>query len=548
MKRKYLILGGIALAIILGAGGFYFWQQSTKAQATTAARQTTTVARGLLTASVSGAGNISAPVQSNLSFGVGDLRVTDVKVKVGDEVKAGDVLAQANAKQYEDAVKNAELNLQSAQLALAELEAPATTDEIATAQAQLNAAQASYDSAVAKLQELKAGTDKLTVQAAQASLASAQESYKSALAKSQMTDQQITVLRASLETARINLESAQAAYNAIAWQDNATNSSAAKDLQTATIAYESAKASYDLSMAEMNNSELKSAEAALASAQASFKSAKQGATADELASAQAAVDTAQSNLIEAKTNLQTVKDGATETARLAAQATVNTAQASLDEAKRTLESAKITAPFDGVVGSVSTFVGQTTSANTTVMTLVDTSTLETQVTLSEVDVSAVKAGQNVELGFDALGDAVYPGIVTAVSPLGTTSSGVVNYTVTIALTNPDPKILPGMTALANIITEQREDAVYVANRAIKTQNNRKVVTMLFEGKEIPLIVQTGMTNSSFTEIISAATQDGTAVQLQEGDTLVLNSTTTVSTTQGAGQNGGPPGEIIPGVR
>lgn len=539
MKRKYLFIGGVLLLVVLAAGGFVYWRQSTTASTTTA-RQTTTVARGELTASVSGAGNISAPETANLSFGVGDVSVTGVNVQVGSEVKQGDVLAVAKADQYDQAVKNAALTLQSAQVALKDLQEPAAADDLAAANASVSAAQASYDSAVAKLNELKAGTDLLDLRAAQASLASAQESYKSALAKSQMTDQQIIVGRASLETARINLEAAQAAYNAIAWQDNATNSSASKDLQTATIAYESAKATYDLNQAEMNNSALKSAEAALASAQSNLKSLTAGATAEELATQQAAVDTAQANLLTAKTNLQTLKDGATEQELLNAQAAVNSAQTALDTAQRTLDSAQIIAPFDGVIASVSTFVGQKATSGTTVLSLVNTAKLQTQVTLSEVDVAAVKVGQNVELSFDALGDGTYPGVVTAVSPVGTTTSGVVNYTVTIALKNPDSKVLPGMTALANIVTEEVPDAIYVSSRAVKTQGTRKVVTLLLEGKEIPLTVKTGLTNSTFTEITGATMADGTAITLAEGDTLVLNATTTAATTTG-GAAGGPPG-------
>lgn len=545
MIRKYLLIGGIVLMLMVAAGGFYSWKQSTAAASTSTTRQTTTIAQGELTASVSGAGNITAPVTSNLSFGVGNVSVTSVNVNVGDFVKTGAVLAQAEGKQYEDALANAKVTLAGAQATLQELQTPATADELASAEAQVSAAQATYDAAVAKLKDLKAPDNALSLLAAQATLASAQENYKSALAKSQMTDQQIIVGRAALDTAQINLQAAQAAYNKIAWQDNATSSSAAKDLQTATIAYESAQATYQLTMAEMNNSELNSAKAALASAQSSLKTLTQGATAQDLASAQAAVDSAQQALLQAKTNEKTVRDGATQAELLNAQANVNTAQAAVDTAQRTLDSTKITAPFDGVIASVSTFVGQTTTANTTVVSLVDTTKLQTQVSLSEIDVAQIKTGQEVELSFDALGDGSYPGVVTAVSPVGTTTSGVVNYTVTIALTNPDPKILPGMTALANIITEKRADAIYVANRAVKTQGNRKTMTLLLEGREIPLTVQTGMTNSTFTEITGATMQDGTAVNLQEGDTVLLNTTTTSSSSAQGGFGGGPGGGILP---
>src|SRR5262245_13929257 len=124
MKKKPILIGGIIAVLLLAAGGVFVWQRQTAAASSTTTRQTTTVARGELTASVSGAGNISAPETSSLSFGVGDVSVTAVNVQVGSEVRAGDVLATANAEQYDQAVKNAQVTLQSAQLALKDLQEP----------------------------------------------------------------------------------------------------------------------------------------------------------------------------------------------------------------------------------------------------------------------------------------------------------------------------------------------------------------------------------------------------------------------------------------
>ena len=534
MSRRTITLIAIVIVLALvGAGAFYFWQQSNAQRAAaTATRQTGTLSRGQLSASVSGAGNITAPQQANLSFGVSGVPVTRVNVKIGDAVKKGDVLAEADATELNEQVKTAETNLKSAQAKLDDVKAPATSDELTVADSQVKGAQASYDSAVAKLEALKAPPAATQVQAARAQLAAAQLSYETALAKSKMTSEQILIQRASLEKARIALEAAQAAYNAIAWQDNAPNSSAAKDLQTATIDYETTQANYNLSMTEMNDSALRSAEASLANAKQALDDLTSSPTADELASAQAAIESAQQNLIQAKQNLEDVKTGATEIELLDAQASVDAAQNALTQAQRALDDAKIIAPFDGIVANLDTFIGQTASSGTTAITIVNTNDLEILVSLSEVDVADVKPNQNVELTFDALSGRTFPGQVIAVSPLGTSSQGVVNYNVTIALTKPDPAILPGMTAQASIIIAQRNDALLAPNRAVRTQGNRRLMTLLFEGREIPIFVQTGLQNDTSTEILSATMSDGQAVNLQEGDTVLLNTTTTNNRTQG----------------
>lgn len=539
MSRRNLTLAiVIVLVVLIGAGAFYFWQQSNaqRAAAATATRQTGTLSRGPLSASVSGAGNITAPEQSNLSFGVSGVAVTKVNVKVGDIVKQGDVLAEADATQLNEQLRSAQASLASAQAAYDDLKAPATSDEIALAQAQIKGAQASYDAAVANLAKLKAPPAALDLQADRAQVASAQAAYDTAAAKAKMTADQITVQRAALDTALINLQAAQAAYDAVAWQSNVTSSSAAKTLQTATIAYESAQATYNLSATEMTDQAVQTAAAALAQAKQNLATLTAGATPDQLATAQASVDSASQNLLSAQQNLTTVQAGATQKDLLAAQASVETATNAVAQAKRALDGAKLIAPINGTVAAVNTFVGQTTATATNAITLVNTQDLQIVVQLSEVDVAAIKPGQAVQLTFDALTGKNIDGKVSAVSPLGTTSQGVVNYNVTILITSPDPAILPGMTAQATIITQQVQDALIAPNRAIRSQGNRRLMTLLFEGKEIPIIVQTGLTGETGTQILSAATSDGQPVQLQDGDTVVLNTTT--STTGGGGGPGG----------
>lgn len=556
MSRRTITLLAIVILFIVGAAGaFYFWQQSNAARAAASAtRQTGTLARGQLSAGVSGAGNVTAPQQANLSFRVSGVPVTKLNVKIGDAVKQGDVLAEADATEWNEQVKTAETNLESARAKLDELKAPATEDELAVAESQVKGAQASYDSAVAKLQALQAPPSAAKVQAARAQLAAAQLSYETALAKSKLLNDQILIQRATVEKARIALEAAQAAYNAIAWQDNAPNSGAAKGLQTATIDYETAQANYNLSMTELNDSALRSAEASLANAKQSLDDVTSGATDDQLKSAQAAVESAQQALIQAQQNLDGVKTGATETTLLDAQASVESTQNALTQAQRARDDAKIIAPFDGIIADIDTFVGKNASSGATAITLVNMSDLQILVSLSEIDVADVKRGQEVELAFDALNGRTLPGKVIAVLPLGTTSQGVVNYNVTIAFTNPDPnpstgagnnsrsgQVLPGMTAQASIITARVNDALLAPNRAIRTQGNRRVMTVLFEGREIPVFVQTGLQNESSTQILSATMSDGQTVNLQEGDTVLLNTTTTNNRTQGGNVVGFGPG-------
>jgi multidrug efflux pump subunit AcrA (membrane-fusion protein) len=119
--------------------------------------------------------------------------------------------------------------------------------------------------------------------------------------------------------------------------------------------------------------------------------------------------------------------------------------------------------------------------------------------------------------------------VSKIAPAGTLSSGVVNYPVTVSLTGAAEGVKTGMTANLDIIVDERENVLTVPNRAVKTVNKQKVVTLLRNGQQVPVPVEVGMSSDTATEIIGG---------VNEGDVVVV-STTTASSTSAGGSMGGP---------
>jgi HlyD family secretion protein len=465
MKIRTVIMILILVAVV-GAGGYLIYQQrvSSASAAAIAKRQTATLTRGTLVATVAGAGNIYAPQQTNLSFQLSGVPITKVSVGVGDKVKAGDVLALEDDSDLQFALRSAQAQLTSAQANLAKLQQPPLAADVAAAQAQV---------------------------------ASAQTAYSVAVNKNNHAPDQLMSAKAQLDKAAATLQQAQAAYNAIAWRSDAPNSTQAANLAAATADYQSALATYNLALTDINDSAVKSAAQALSSAQDALAKLTQPPTPQDIAVAQSSVDSA---------------------------------QVAVDQANHKLDQAKIIAPFDGTIAAVNYVVGQLSPAGTSspVVTLVNMNNLQTQITVSEVDIAKVKMGQAVNMSFDALGGRGFPGKIVSISPVGTVTSGVVNYVVTVALSNPSSSIMPGMTAQANITVDHRDNVLMVPNRAVKTQGNQHVLTILSEGNEIPLLIQTGLTNDTNTEIVSASSANGQAIQLADGDVVVLNPTTTTT--------------------
>lgn len=505
MKKSIRIVAiGVVLAAVV-TGGYLHFRPAQVDASTTAT--TATVSRNSLSSTVSAAGNVQSHQATDLPFGQsGTVKV--INVAVGDPVNAGDVLGEIDTTDLELSLKSAEVSLKNAEANLAEAQNPNTDADIANAQAQLASAQAAYDS-------LKEGATAAELATAQAQVASAKAAYEAAVKSSSTSDSALQSAAATLEKATLTLQQAQAAYDRISWRGNVGMTSEAQALQTATIDYNTAKTAYEALLATSKTdaaSQVASALAALKSAEANLASVKNQVSAADLAAAGAA-------LTQAKNNLDSLLAGSDANTLATAQNNVESAQIAVDQAKLKLEQAKVVAPFDGTVTAVDVKVGQTASG--TAFTIADLDNLEVVANMSEVDVNLIKAGQNVEVTLDAVSDLTLQGTVTQISPAGTQSSGVVSYPVTVTLANPTKVVKTGMTANLTIVVDKRENVLTVPNRAIKTVNREKVVTVMKDGQQVQVPVETGLAGDSLTEIVSG---------LEEGDVVVVGSAGTTTGT------------------
>ncbi len=531
--RKWVRTAIIVAAVGAVATGayLYFRPSDVSAQATVT---TARVTRGTIASYVSAVGNLQAHQSVDLGFGQTGT-VKTINVQLGDQVKAGDVLAELDTTELELQLRSAEVSLKNARLSLAEAQAPATEAEIATARAAYESAQATYD-------DLAAGPSATELAVAQASVASAQAAYNSAVAAANAGDSSLASTAASLEKARIALQEAQGAYDRVSWRGDIAATSQAAALQEATLDYNTAKAAYESAAATSGTdaaSKVASALASLRSAQANLAELKNQTTEADLASARAAV-------LAAQEELDTLLAGPDATAVSQAQNSVETAEINLEQVKLQLAGTRIVAPFDGVITAVNITVGE--SASGAAFTIADLSNLEIIVSTAETDVNQIRVGQDVEITLDAVADLTLHGTVSQVAPAGTQSSGVVTYPVTVALTETNELARAGMTANLNIILSQRENVLTVPNKYVKTVNGQKVVTINTGAGQVPVPVEVGLADDTHTEIVSG---------LNEGDTVVSVSTASSSTASAVTQTrpgggmmggmlGGMPGGAPPG--
>jgi HlyD family secretion protein len=87
--------------------------------------------------------------------------------------------------------------------------------------------------------------------------------------------------------------------------------------------------------------------------------------------------------------------------------------------------------------------------------------------VSEADIGTVEETQNVNFTVDAFPTRTFTGRVVQIRNSPTTVQNVITYDTVIAVSNPDLKLRPGMTANATIITAQRTGVLKIPNAALR---------------------------------------------------------------------------------
>ncbi len=145
--------------------------------------------------------------------------------------------------------------------------------------------------------------------------------------------------------------------------------------------------------------------------------------------------------------------------------------AGVERAKINLRYATIKSPIDGVVISRAVDVGQTVAASFSAPTLFtianDLTKMEVQANVDEADIGKVTKDQEVSFTVDAYPEQIFKGKVRQVRLSPQVTQNVVNYTVIIDVPNPDMKLMPGMTATVTILIDKKEAVLRVPNFALR---------------------------------------------------------------------------------
>jgi HlyD family secretion protein len=334
-------------------------------------------------------------------------------------------------------------------------------------------------------------------------------------AKATLNSVKAAVLTAQATLAKSKSDLASAAANVASQKANTVKAQSAVDLAkvevdrrvilikrnaTSQEDYDTAKATYDQALASLD-----AAKAAVTAAEASAESA------------QKAVDVADAQLQQA-------------------EATVQEDTAALAQAQLNLDHTRIIAPVDGTVESRNMDVGQTVAASfqAPVIFLIarDLTKMQVDTNVGEADVSSIRLDQQANFTVDAYPGQIFSGKVWQIRQAPINVQNVITYDVVVAVSNPDLKLFPGMTANVTVLTSHASNALRIPKAALRfhlraapgagaksaaapvasqAQPTQTMYVLDDRAQPKPARVRLGISDSNYVQVLDNTLRDGQEV-------------------------------------
>lgn len=472
----------IVLVVILGlaGGGYYYYtttQVKTVAAETTQTLQTAIVRTGSIVISAAGSGTLTAASTVDVAFSKSG-KLTEVDIKVGDNVKAGQVIAkQGNLESLDATIASDKLNILTAQQTLDNLYKNLETDR-ANAQAALitaekNLTEANYTRDIYNTQRCSTAS--------------------------------VTLYYGDLVTAQNNYDKVNKDFqNYTEFPENdARRIVAYEKLYNAQVALNNALATYNYCTGKSDSWTTQDNTAKAAAAQAAYN--------------------------VAKANVDALKDGPDPVQLAQAQAKLDSAKYQLAVDMQSLDDTTLVSPIDGVVTAVNFQVGETASGN--FATIADNLHPQILTYMDQTDLNSFQLNYAVNITFDALPNKTFTGKVTQIDPALVSQSGVsyVRGTVTIdeQYISTISKLPTGLPAAVEVVSGQANNTLLVPVEALRelSAGNYAVFVVQPDGQLKLTPIKVGLMDLTTAQVLSG---------LNAGD-VVSTGTTAVKSTTGTGQ-------------
>jgi HlyD family secretion protein len=476
-KAIKIVAAIILFAVLLGGGIYAYSLFALRSAANTANEtplQTAKATKGNLVLYANGTGTVMPAEETTFGFNTSG-QVSVINVKVGEQVKAGQVLAQLDD-------TDAKIELAEAQEEMNKLTSAAA---IATATQALATAETDFATAKSSLEYLISPEVlywEEQVDARGQTLADAQAVAQ--MENSDSAKQKVTEAQTSLTYAQNQWKYFQTVYQETYIPKTFTQYQTRRGrggtkTEVVKIVDEITGQKTDLIYPPSEG---------------------------EIGMARSTYDFAKASIAEAQTYLDVLNgEDIPEGATGANLVTYIQTKDALETAEYNLNATRLIAPFPGAVTALNIHVGDMPSGSSAITISNIDQPYALDAYLDAKDWGQVKVGYEVDVTFDILPSQIFKGTVTSIYPtLDTTSSNSALVHITARLNDPIAYELPsGSAASVDVVGGRAEDAVVVPIEALHEFEDGKYSLFVMENGKLRLrVVQVGLQDLTKAEITS----------------------------------------------
>ncbi len=202
----------------------------------------------------------------------------------------------------------------------------------------------------------------------------------------------------------------------------------------------------------------------------------------------------------------------------------------VDLTNRRIAQMEIRAPLTGFVVFVQNYnqgplnanpfkVGDTVYSGMNLAEMPDMTSLVLDAKAEEIDRGHMAVGNDVRVHVDALPELAIQAKITSISPLtelGAEWPPTRSFRAYAALTNPDPRLRPGMNGGMDVIVNRIPDAISIPTKAVFTRAGKPIVYVADHGHYVPAEVQVLARNPD--DVAVSGIPDGSTIALANPET------------------------------
>ena len=190
-----------------------------------------------------------------------------------------------------------------------------------------------------------------------------------------------------------------------------------------------------------------------------------------------------------------------------AEAEVLSAKGEVERAQSVYNDNVLRSGGSGTVTNVDIKYGELATSNTPVITIEDVDNLYIEAQINESNIASLVLGQMVDVTFDALVGETFTGKISHIDPSAITSDGIVNYKVKVSINEESDKIRPGMNAEISVTTFEKPDVLSIPKAAVSSRDGKDFVNVVVDEVKY---------RTNEVEVTLGASGDGGKVEILSG--------------------------------